>query len=31
MQKIWAEKAIELAKKNGEDASETQKLLDSLK
>lgn len=29
--KIWAEKAIELAKKNGEDASETQKLLDSLK
>ena len=29
--KIWAEKALELAKKNGEDASETQKLLDSLK
>ena len=29
--KIWAEKAIELDKKNGEDASETQKLLDSLK
>ena len=29
--KIWAEKSIELAKKNGEDASETQKLLDSLK
>lgn len=29
--KIWAEKAIELAKKNSEDASETQKLLDSLK
>lgn len=29
--KAWAEKAIEIAKKNGEDASETQKLLDSLK
>ena len=29
--KIWAEKALELAKKNGEDATETQKLLDSLK
>lgn len=29
--KVWAEKAIEIAKKNSEDASETQKLLDSLK
>lgn len=29
--KAWAEKAIEIAKKNGEDASETQKLLDGLK
>lgn len=29
--KVWAEKAIEIAKKNGEDASETQKLLDGLK
>lgn len=29
--KIWAEKAIELAKKTGEDYSETQKLLDSIK
>lgn len=29
--KVWAEKAIEIAKKNGEDASETKKLLDGLK
>lgn len=29
--KFWAEKAIEIAKKNGEDSSEGQKLLDSLK
>lgn len=29
--KIWAEKAIELAKKTGEDTTETQNLLDSLK
>lgn len=29
--KLWAEKAIELAKKSGGDTSETQKLLDSLK
>lgn len=29
--KLWAEKSVELAKKSGEDATETQKLLDSLK
>ena len=29
--KLWAEKSVELAKKSGEDAAETQKLLDSLK
>jgi len=29
--RLWAEKSVELAKKSGEDAAETQKLLDSLK
>ncbi|REC59210.1 thiol:disulfide interchange protein [Chryseobacterium pennae] len=29
--KIWAEKSIELAKKEGQDSSEAQKLVDSLK
>ncbi|ODM52229.1 thiol:disulfide interchange protein [Elizabethkingia meningoseptica] len=29
--KLWAAKSVELAKKSGEDATDTQKLLDSLK